>query len=141
VEQPIVKPKGDEGFNYKLNTDLIKLLPQMKEIVRATAKGGKSDTQISDARPSGFDQGHILGAKSINFKDLLGSDGVLKSDSEIRKIFEKAGFDLKKPIVNSCGAGITAAVHFVALTRMGLDKVALYDGSWSEYVSIPSNLD
>jgi thiosulfate/3-mercaptopyruvate sulfurtransferase len=57
----------------------------------------------------------------------------MKSAEEIRAVFEGAGVDLKKPIVTTCGSGITASVLSLALARTGKDRVGVYDGSWSEW--------
>ena len=63
------------------------------------------------------------------------ADGTVKSPEEIKKIVEETGVDTNKPIVTSCGAGITASYVFAALKHAGVSQIALYDGSWSEYVS------
>jgi thiosulfate/3-mercaptopyruvate sulfurtransferase len=59
--------------------------------------------------------------------------GELKSPAELRRAFEAAGIDLDRPVVTSCGSGVTAAALNVALARIGRSHTALYDGSWAEW--------
>ena len=62
----------------------------------------------------------------------------MKSPDETRGIFEAAGVDLDKPIITSCGSGVTAAILSLALERMGKHDHALYDGSWTEWGMFPT---
>ncbi|MFN5406274.1 sulfurtransferase, partial [Bradyrhizobium sp.] len=59
--------------------------------------------------------------------------GVMKPLDQLRSAFGAAGVDLAKPIVTSCGSGVSAAVLTLALYRLGIRDTALYDGSWSEW--------
>ena len=68
---------------------------------------------------------------------LLNADGTMKSPDALRAEFESAGVDLKKPVITSCGSGITAAVLSLALERIGHRNHSLYDGSWTEWGSFP----
>jgi len=86
----------------------------------------------------GLRAGHIPGARNVPFGDLLNADKTMKSIDETRAIFEAAGVDLGKPIVTSCGSGVTAAVLALALERMGHADWALYDGSWAEWGMFPT---
>jgi thiosulfate/3-mercaptopyruvate sulfurtransferase len=106
--------------------------------------------QVIDARDSGrftgatvdtvhnLPGGHIPGARNLFFRDLYRDDGTLRSDGELRAAFEGAGVDLARPIVTSCGSGVTASVLLFALDRVGIDSAALYDGSWSEWGADPA---
>ncbi len=102
--------------------------------------------QVIDARPSGrFDGsvpepraglrgGHIPGSRSVPYAGLFDPNtGAMKSSDELRAAFSGAGVDLKKPIVTSCGSGVSAGVLTLALYRLGIADTALYDGSWSEW--------
>lgn len=82
--------------------------------------------------------GHITGSKNLPFGELIDANGCLKSDAELAKIFESKGIDPKKPTVNSCGSGVTACILDLGLSVMGGQKSAIYDGSWTEYVSYPT---
>ena len=61
------------------------------------------------------------------------ANGTLRSEAELRVAFEGAGVDLSRPIITSCGSGITAAVLGLALHRIGHRDWGLYDGSWAEW--------
>jgi len=76
--------------------------------------------------------GRIPGSLNVPFMDLINPDATMKSPGELRRIFEAASVDLQKPIVTSCGSGITAGAVSLALARLGV-VTALYDGSWSDW--------
>lgn len=131
-------------FTARFNTTRVRDLEHMLENL------AHSREQVVDARPpgrfSGTDPepradmkcGAIPGSCNVFFKDLLNAeDGTFKSPEDVRTIFESAGLDLKKPIVTSCGSGITASVLLLGLYLTGHREIALYDGSWSEWGSHP----
>ncbi len=86
----------------------------------------------------GLRAGHIPGARNVPYASLLNEDGTLKSPDETRKLFEAAGVDLTKPVITSCGSGVTAAILSLALERMGKTDHSLYDGSWAEWGQFPT---
>lgn len=100
--------------------------------------------QIADARPAGrfsgqdaepragMRSGHMPGAKNVPAVS-LSRDGYLLPVEELRAALENAGLDLSRPIVTSCGSGVTAAVISLALASVGHTDNRLYDGSWSEW--------
>ncbi len=100
--------------------------------------------QLVDARPAprfnaeadeprpGLKRGHIPGALNVPWGELV-FEGELKTTDELSAVFARKGVDLNKPIVVSCGSGVTAAVVALALATLGVDGVTLYDGSWSEW--------
>jgi thiosulfate/3-mercaptopyruvate sulfurtransferase len=81
--------------------------------------------------------GHIPGARNLLFRDLFEADGTFKPEDELRAAFDKARVDLARPIVTTCGSGVTASVLLFALHRLGVEDAALYDGSWSEWGADP----
>ena len=103
-----------------------------------------TSAQIVDARPlarfqgqadeprKGLRKGHIPGSTSLFFGDLL-EEGKLKSESQLRCILSERQIDLSKPIITTCGSGVTAAVLSLALASLGKDDTQLYDGSWAEW--------
>jgi thiosulfate/3-mercaptopyruvate sulfurtransferase len=103
------------------------------------------DAQIIDARSgprfrgeqpeprAGLRGGHMPGACNTPFGQVIAADGTLKPATELKAVFEQAGVDLSRPIVTSCGSGLTASVLALALARLGREDVAVYDGSWTEW--------
>ncbi|SDE70723.1 3-mercaptopyruvate sulfurtransferase [Limimaricola pyoseonensis] len=89
-----------------------------------------------EPRP-GLRSGHIPGARNLFFRELLRPDGTLRDEGEIRAAFEAAEIDLDRPVITSCGSGVTAAVLSLALERIGKTDHRLYDGSWSEWGMFP----
>ncbi|RMD49965.1 MAG: 3-mercaptopyruvate sulfurtransferase, partial [Alphaproteobacteria bacterium] len=90
--------------------------------------------EAPEPRP-GLRAGHIPGSKNLHYARLINPDGTMKSPEEIRAEFEAAGVDLSKPIITTCGSGVTAAILNLALERIGHRRHALYDGSWAEWGS------
>jgi len=89
--------------------------------------------EVDEPRP-GLRRGHIPGSLNVPWGELV-AQGQLKPAAELEAIFKRQGVDLTKPIVASCGSGVTAAVAILALTALGVKDVKLYDGSWSEWGS------
>jgi thiosulfate/3-mercaptopyruvate sulfurtransferase len=84
-----------------------------------------------DPRPATH-AGHIPGSKNLPYNALFDADGSWKQGDALKAAFEGAGIDLAKPVVTTCGSGITAAVLAFGLHLLG-NNAALYDGSWSEW--------
>ena len=88
--------------------------------------------EVPEPRP-GLRSDHIPGARNVPFKTLLNADGTMKDIAAQRDVFVAAGVDLSKPVITSCGSGVTAAVLALALERIGKRDHSIYDGSWSEW--------
>lgn len=84
-----------------------------------------------EPRP-GLRRGHIPNSKNVPWDNLV-INGQLKDKAQLQHIFEQAGVDLSQPIIVSCGSGMTAAILFLALTLLGCQNIALYDGSWAQW--------
>ncbi|WP_413737503.1 3-mercaptopyruvate sulfurtransferase [Sodalis sp. RH21] len=137
LSQGPVSP-APEQFQGRFDTARVRDLTAIGEII-----AGHS-AQIIDARPAarfsgeapeprpGLHRGHIPGSVNLPWSDLV-RDGQLKPDDELAALLDKAGVDLGRPLVASCGSGVTAAVVVLALSALGVTDVALYDGSWSEW--------
>lgn len=88
--------------------------------------------EAPEPRP-GLRAGHIPGSRNVPYTTLLNGDGTMKPVPELAAVFKAAGVDLAKPIITSCGSGVTAAILSLALERIGHKNHALYDGSWAEW--------
>jgi thiosulfate/3-mercaptopyruvate sulfurtransferase len=82
---------------------------------------------------AGLRAGHIPGAANLPFGELLAGDGTMLPPDALRTRLAAAGADGRRPVVTSCGSGVSAAVLTLALVRAGLPAGALYDGSWAEW--------
>ena len=101
------------------------------------ARGAKRFTgEDSDPRPN-IGAGHIPGSRNLPFTELYNADGTFKDKAALKAAFEAAGIDLAKPVVTTCGSGVTASVLLFAMHLIGKDDTALYDGSWSEWGADP----
>lgn len=107
---------------------------------------GTRAEQLVDARPrlrfegavaeprTGLRRGHIPGSRNVPYAGLFDAEtGAMKSLEELRRIFKNAGVDIAKPVVTTCGSGVSALVLTLALYRLGVRGSALYDGSWAEW--------
>ena len=87
---------------------------------------------VPEPRP-GLRAGRIPGSKNVHYATLLNGDGTLKDSEALKAAFLAAGVDLSKPVITTCGSGVTAAILSLALERIGKSDHALYDGSWAEW--------
>ncbi len=102
------------------------------------ARGAGRFTGAEPEPRPGMPSGHIPGSLNLPYGRLLKPNGTFRDAVGIRAAFAEAGVDLTKPVVTTCGSGVTAAVLLFALHLIGKDDVALYDGSWSEWGADPS---
>ena len=136
----IDKLNTENKYKVKENTDLIKNKKQIDENLK------KNQFQTVDARSrerfegkideprSGLRRGCIVGSKNLPFKDCINSDNnTFKSKEELSKIFIENNIDISKPIVFTCGSGMTACVLGMAYSIISGKSAVVYDGSWSEY--------
>lgn len=116
------------------------------EKVKSASESGSA--QIVDARAAsrfrgetpeprpGLRSGHIPGSRNLPWGEVV-ADGRIKPADEVKSAFVNAGVDLARPIITTCGSGVTAAILLLALETIGTSGVVLYDGSWSEWGGRP----
>jgi thiosulfate/3-mercaptopyruvate sulfurtransferase len=132
-------PRQPRHFTPRFNAALVRDADDVKALI------GHPSVQIIDARAAarfagtvpepraGLRSGHIPGSRSVPYTTLLNADGTLKSKAALRAQFEAAGIDPARPVVASCGSGVTAGVIAFALAQLGNPDAAVYDGSWTEW--------
>lgn len=129
-------PEGD--FDAAFNPEAV---VRVTDVLLASHE---KSAQIVDARPAarfnaeadeprpGLRRGHVPGALNVPWTELV-QDGELKTTDELDAIFFRHGVSFDRPIIASCGSGVTAAVVVLALTTLDVPDVPLYDGAWSEW--------
>lgn len=127
-------------FAATLDASIVADIPRIEN---ALADG---KTQVLDARSAdrfkgeapelrpGIPSGHMPGALNLPSAKIV-RDGALIPPDELKAALDSSGLDLERPVITSCGSGVTAAILWVALESIGRTPVALYDGSWTEWAS------
>jgi len=139
--EDMIAPPRERHFTARVNQTMVRNADDIRVNLETR------DAQILDARSAsrfagedpeprpGLRSGHIPNSLNLPFDSLLADDGTLLKGDALRAKFEDAGIDLSKPVVTSCGSGVTASVLFLGLSELGCRDIALYDGSWVEWGS------
>ena len=137
LEHGAVGPRKATSFQPAFDADTVVDLEQVRQ-----ALGG--EVQVVDARGAprfrgeapepraGLRSGHMPGALNLPFGEVLNADGTLKRGLALEAAFRDAGVDLDRPVITSCGSGVTAAILSLGLAELGRPS-RLYDGSWAEW--------
>jgi thiosulfate/3-mercaptopyruvate sulfurtransferase len=124
--------KLDPGYIRSQQQVLGNIETRAEQLVDARPRGRFEGT-VAEPRPESR-SGHIPGSRNVPYAELFDAKtGTMKPLEDLRQAFGNAGVDLTKPIVTSCGSGVSALVLTLALYRLGVRGSALYDGSWAEW--------
>ncbi|GGK49201.1 3-mercaptopyruvate sulfurtransferase [Salinarimonas ramus] len=138
VEEGAPRPRGKATFTARLDHSAV---ADLDDVRRALETGS---AQVVDARSAerfagrapepraGLRAGGMPGARNLPYGEIV-RDGRLADDATIREAFARAGIDPARPVITTCGSGVTAAILSLALTQIGHPPRALYDGSWAEW--------
>jgi thiosulfate/3-mercaptopyruvate sulfurtransferase len=136
--EKVSRPARQARFRARLNRGWVK---DADDVGRSIAE---ESAQIVDARSAerfkgeapeprpGVRPGHIPGSRNLPFAEVV-ADGRLAAPAAIKAAFDKAGVDLERPVVTSCGSGVSAAILALALDSIGHPVAGIYDGSWAEW--------
>lgn len=121
----------DPSF-IKTHEDILENLDARRfQVVDARAAGRFQGTQPEPR--DGIEPGHIPGSVNIPFTEFMTSEGLEKSPEEIQRLFQEKKVDLSKPLVATCGSGVTACHVALGAFLCGKPNVPVYDGSWVEW--------
>jgi thiosulfate/3-mercaptopyruvate sulfurtransferase len=112
--------------------DLMRNVAAPSELVLDARAAGRFTGAVPEPRP-GMRSGHIPGSANLPYTDLLNADGTFRPATEVKARLAKAGVDGSRPLVTSCGSGVTACILTLGLRLAGLPEGAVYDGSWTEW--------
>ena len=138
VESGSAAPKP-RRFTARLRRSLVRDLAGMRRNLttrKAQVLDARSRGRFAGTEPeprAGLRAGHIPRSLNLPYDELYQKDGTLLPPDALRQKFEASGLDLDKPVVTSCGSGVTASVLALGLYAIGRPDVAVYDGSWTEW--------
>ena len=117
--------------------DMLNLAPG--SVVIDARPAGRFAGTAPEPRP-GLPSGHMPGSTSLPSSDLLAPDGTMLPPTELRARFAAAGVDGSRPVITSCGTGVTATILTLGLIQAGFPPGAVYDGSWTEWAGRPDTI-
>lgn len=123
---------NDKALRSK--ADMLANLASGREQVVDARGAGRFAGSDPEPRP-GIAPGHIPDARNVPHGQLFAADGTYKDRAGLVEVFRAAGVNLDRPVIATCGSGVTACVLLFALQLIGKHDVALYDGSWAEWGS------
>jgi thiosulfate/3-mercaptopyruvate sulfurtransferase len=139
VTADVAAPPTPARFVSVFRPELLKTFHSVKECLQ------NQDAQIVDVRSParftgaeqeprpGMRSGHIPGSCNLHYKRFFTTDGLLLPPPALRALFAQAGIDPAKPLIATCGSGVSAPIAALAAYELGYENVPVYDGSWSEW--------
>jgi len=130
-------------YRARIRRSLVRDLEQMRRNIDSRAEqtvDARSRGRFAATEPeprAGLRGGHIPGSLNLPYDELYQSDGTFRPAEELRAAFAAAGVNPTRPVATTCGSGITASVLALGLHLIGHRKVAVYDGSWTEWAGHP----
>jgi thiosulfate/3-mercaptopyruvate sulfurtransferase len=133
------RARGSRRFAVQFRPELVRSRAEVERLL------GSDRVQLVDARSAGrfageepeprpgLRGGHIPGARNLPYQSLVADDGTLLAPEHLERRFREAGVDLDRPVVLTCGSGVSACAIALALERMGRREHAVYDGAWAEW--------
>lgn len=112
--------------------DILGNVSAAREQVLDARAAGRFSGAVPEPR-AGMRSGHIPGSRNLPYTELLHADGTFRSPSDVKARLAEAGIDGSRPVVTSCGSGVTACILTLGLRVAGLPEGAVYDGSWTEW--------
>ncbi|GJE55007.1 3-mercaptopyruvate sulfurtransferase [Methylobacterium thuringiense] len=140
TEDGEVRPRERRHFTARFDHgsvadtgDVARALDRNAAQVVDARSGPRFRGEEAEPRP-GVRPGHMPGARNVHYAALQ-ANGRLKDEASLRAAFAEAGVDLDRPVITTCGSGVTAAIVSLALETLGRPPRALYDGSWADWGS------
>lgn len=135
------RPRQERHFTARLQSSMVRdkidisriSTEQNRQIIDARSPGRFAGAE-KEPRP-GLRAGHIPNSLNVHYANLLNQDGTLKNAAGLNEAFTNSCVDLNKPIVTTCGSGVTAAILTLGLEQLGHRDTVLFDGSWTEWGS------
>jgi len=117
--------------------DMLANLDSRAELVLDARAAGRFAGTAPEPRP-GMRAGRIPGSANLPYTELLRPDGTFRPPAALRARFAAVGIDGSRPVVTSCGSGVSACILTLGMSLAGLPEAAVYDGSWSEWGAHPT---